>query len=607
MIQLTRIRAENLRLATPRLLLGASLAALGVGAQTATPVLAQTVAPEGVTSSSEEAVALDVIDVYGSGATTEGSGSYAADQAGMTRGVDSVKDVPQSVTVVTQQTIQDQNLTSLAQTMSRTPGIVVSKAGYGFPEFYSRGFIINNYQIDQLGTSYDSGFRPDFDMAIYDRLEVLRGAEALFSGAGEPGGTINLARKRPTESFQASTALSFGSWDDRRIEADVSGPLALDGRLRGRVIGVAQSREFFYSPSDEDKQVAYGILEYELTPTTVISGGASYQRQNGVTWQNGLPTFTDGSQLGLPRDVALTSDWSNREQTISEFFGSVEHGINADWTVKLSAMRQEFDFNYLNLNVAGPVDPVTGSFGPSTAGSERDGNTSNVVDANVAGKFQAWGREHGLVAGFDWRESYGSQLRYLVEPRILPGTLTIDDFPDPDLPEPEVGRLDYGWPEWGSRQQGAYARLDLAATDRMRVVLGGRYGDYHYTSTYEAYDEDGNVIDEETVGYVDSGVFAPYAGLTYAVTPDWTAYASLSEIYKPQANYLTGPFGEGEPLPPITGRNYEIGVKGGLMGGALSTSVALYRIERDGEAIADSRYPRAAGTAIPAATSRRER
>ncbi|MBT0778912.1 hypothetical protein KF941_05590 [Paracoccus sp. pheM1] len=143
-----------------------------------------------------------------------------------------------------------------------------------------------------MGSAYESSFRPDFDMAIHDRAEVLRGAEGLFSGSGEPGGSVNLARKRPSERLQSSIALSYGSWQNRRIEADIGGPLTRDGALRGRLVAW-QDRDFFYSPGDEKKHVLYGVLEYDLTPDTTVSAGVSYQRQKGNKWFLGLPTWDD--------------------------------------------------------------------------------------------------------------------------------------------------------------------------------------------------------------------------------------------------------------------------------------------------------------------------
>ena len=269
--------------ALPGFAAGAGAMALGASLLAAPQmVLAQQATADG--EGADRAVVLDQVTLTATSdatATTEGSGSYATPTASIARGATSLKQVPQTVTVVTRQALEDQNLTTMSDAMRKAPGIVVTQGEGGESSFYSRGFQIKNYQIDGLGTSYDSTYTPDFDMAIYDRLEILRGAEGLFSAAGEPGGTINLARKRPTDEIRSSAAMAAGSWNNRRLEADVCGPLGLDGALRGRLVGVWQDRDFFYKPSEEKKRVLYGILEYDLTPSTTISGGISYQHLSG--------------------------------------------------------------------------------------------------------------------------------------------------------------------------------------------------------------------------------------------------------------------------------------------------------------------------------------
>ena len=541
-------------------------------------------------------VVLDAVTLRAGGATTEGTGRYSTDAASIAGGVESLKELPQTVTVMTDAVLKDQNLTMMSEALVKAPGVVATTDASGNPEFRSRGFVIDNYQIDNLGTSYTSTFRPDFDMAIYDRLEVLRGAEGLFSAAGDPGGTINLVRKRPTDTRRSSVALAYGSWNNRRVEADIGGPITSDGRLRGRMIGVWQDRDYFYSPSDEEKQLLYGILEYDLTPSTTISAAISYQHQYGTRWSTGLPTYTDGSQLDLPRDVALTADWAKRDTTTREFYLSAEHRFNDDWTLKLSAMRQRFDYDYMQLSVGGPVDPATGVFGDPDAFSEDAGNHSDGVDLNISGRFNAWGRDYKLTAGADWRRSDGKQIRNGFVTAFPDGALTVDDFPGLDLPAPVLTGATTGWPAFGAKQQGIYARLDMEVTDKAHVIVGGRYGNYKHREIAESRDEDGNVTSyDSSYRWRADGIFTPYAAVTYDVTPDWTAYASLTEIYRPQSN-KAGPPENPTLLDPITGRNFELGAKGTMLDGALNVSAALYRIERKGEAVEDTRYDDEDGT-----------
>ena len=597
-------RQANLQMTFPAALVAGKQAPAVSGQLTVQQALARLLAATGLEATVEgTSVVVRSIPVASSNATVlpsvavrasridADSSSYAAESASIARGAAALKDVPQSVTVFTSKAIEDQGLTLMSDALVKMTGIVATTDGLGNPEFRSRGFIIDTYQVDNLGTSYTSTFRPDFDLALYDRVELLRGADGLFSAAGEPGGTVNLARKRPTDQLRSTVTLAYGSWNNRRVEADIGGPLALEGRLRGRLVAVRQERDFFYKPADESKQVLYGILEFDLTPSTRISGGISHQHTKGVTWLNGLPTYSDGRQLGLPRDVALTTDWAQRDTTLRETFLAAEHKINSDWSVKLSASRQRYDFDYLQLTVGGPVDPATGLFGNPSAFAEADGNHADTVDLNFSGRFRAWGHQHRLTAGLDWRRSEGKQLRTRFEADFPDGAIGVDDFPGLTLPAPTVYQSDYGWPAFGSTQQGTYARLDLQVSDKVHVILGGRYGNYKYRDVYEDYDEDGQLIERDTsYQWRQSGIFTPYAAVTYALTPAWTTYASLTEVYKPQGNMFAGPPENPTKLDPITGRNHELGIKGSVMDRALNVSAALYRIERNGEAVEDTRY-----------------
>lgn len=90
--------------------------------------------------------------------------------------------------------------------------------------------------------------------------------------------------------------------------------------------------------------------------------------------------------------------------------------------------------------------------------------------------------------------------------------------------------------------------------------------------------------------YEDKGIFTPYLGLVYDLSERWSAYASFAEPYKPQASMFKGP-PPGTPLGPVSGRTYEVGVKGSLLDGRLNTSLALYHIKRNGQAMRDTSYP----------------
>ena len=524
------------------------------------------------------------------GLSTEGTGAYTSRGVSLGKIEQDLKEIPQSVTVLSRQLIDDQHLVNLNELMAQAPGIVVVKDNSAYLSYYARGFRIDNYQVDGVGVRYGSIYRPDFDLAIYDRVELLRGAEGLFSAAGDPSGSINLVRKRPTEAWQGSASVSYGSWQNRRVEADVSGPLAWEGRLRGRLVAAHQDRNFFYSPSDEKKTVRYGVLEADLSPSTLLRAGFSQQKLSGTAWLAGLPTFADGGDVGVARNRALTTRWAHRDQTIRETFATLEQGLGQDWTARLSVTRQRFDVDGLNFSLSGPIDRAARRFALISASGTINGNHADTVDLGVSGHFNLWGRRHQLVAGLDWRKSEAVELGRYADGSYADVTLD-SDLSGSGLAPPTLGGISGGWPGYGAEQKGIYAKLQLQASEALRLIVGGRYGSFKHDEPMYRYDRDGMQTEFVEYRYRDNSIFTPYAGLVFDLGRNWAAYASVTEIYLPQSNYRAGPPEVSRPLDPIDGRNYEVGIKGSLLDARVNTSVALYRIERTGEAAEDPAYP----------------
>jgi outer membrane receptor for ferric coprogen and ferric-rhodotorulic acid len=148
-------------------------------------------------------------------------------------------------------------------------------------------------------TLVDQSQYGDIDMALYGRVEVLRGADGLNAQTGNPSATVNFIRKRPTYQFQASGDISYGSWDTKRIDVDVSGPLNKAGTVAGRLVAVHEDGNSYIDRYQPTKDIVYGVVEANLTPSTLATVGFSYQKNHsrGAQW-GGLPLLdADGSQL----------------------------------------------------------------------------------------------------------------------------------------------------------------------------------------------------------------------------------------------------------------------------------------------------------------------
>ncbi len=235
---------------------------------------------------------------------TEGSGSYATNAVSIGgKTPTNPREVQQSVSVLTAERIKDQNINNLTDAMAQSTGITLVQSDGTQTNIYSRGFEIKNVQTDGGAAGYVNGYGSWLlpDMAAYDHVELLRGADGLFAGTGDAGGTVNLVRKRPLDHNQIVVDLSGGSWNHYRAQLDATGPIGWGGRLRARVVAARESQDYFYDIAWKRSYAFYGIVEVDLTPSTLVSVGANIQDVDNNPFYYGLPRYSTGADLGLPR------------------------------------------------------------------------------------------------------------------------------------------------------------------------------------------------------------------------------------------------------------------------------------------------------------------
>lgn len=201
------------------------------------------------------------VNGQGLGATTEGTGSYTTGSTNTaTKLALSLRETPQSVTVITRKRMDDQNIQSLT-TSAHGDRYHLTKIGTDRSTYYSRGFEISDLQYDGIPTNISENYSMDVmstsNMAIYDRVEVVRGANGLMQGTGNPSAAINLVRKRPTQDFRLGAELGAGSWDNYRGQVDVSGPLTPTGNVRGRAVAYYNNANSYRDGSERDNQLLY--------------------------------------------------------------------------------------------------------------------------------------------------------------------------------------------------------------------------------------------------------------------------------------------------------------------------------------------------------------
>ncbi|WP_448089726.1 TonB-dependent siderophore receptor [Pseudomonas azerbaijanoccidentalis] len=513
------------------------------------------------------------------GLTTEDTGSYTTGATTTATKLPlTIRETPQSVTVVTRQQMDDQGSKSVGDVLRNTPGVTMQKYDSDRTEFSTRGFAITNFQYDGVNIPYDGvyGENPNNsdDSASLDRIEVIKGSTGLMTGAGDPAATVNLVRKKPTKEFKASVSGTVGSWDNYRTEGDISGPLNDSGSVRGRFVGALQDKDSYIDHYSQKKDLYYGILEADLTDDTLLTLGVdkSSATPRGSSWTGNSPFFSDGGRTDFSRSFNPGSDWSRRDFDSTTYFASLEQALANDWKLKATLDQKTTDHDtQLASASGGNPDRATGEGMFFYWGRWEGHRVQNTADINVSGPVSLGGREHELVAGFMTSHSRQTGATYDTSAfELVPGNIFDWEGHIAKQEFPKNGKY-----ERTQSQNGAYLATRLRPTDDLSFILGGRVSTFKYNEDYTYYP--GASLADTHASYKEHGVVTPYAGVVYDLDDTYSVYASYTSIYQPQI-YKDA---SGKTLEPVEGDSYETGLKAAYFEGKLNASLAFFRIEQD--------------------------
>ncbi|MCD7097988.1 ferric-rhodotorulic acid/ferric-coprogen receptor FhuE [Stenotrophomonas sp. MMGLT7] len=487
----------------------------------------------------------------------------------------SAREIPQSVSIISHQRIEDQGLDDIIDVLSNTTGVSNTRSDSERFEFYARGFYIDNYQFDGIPTTMVQNWSygdSALDLALYDRVEVVRGATGLLTGAGNPSASVNLIRKHAdSHELTGTVSVTAGSWGRTRSTVDVTTPLNASGSVRARVIGSYLDTDSYVDRYSQQKTLGYAVIDADLGENTQLSVGYDYQKKQSddVTW-GGFPLwYSDGSRTRYSRSFNPASDWTFWDTTTKRAFATVQHDFAGGWKVKANATHDQTDVTdklfYPYYTIYG-FDKDTGAGVVPYSGYYVTQRKVDGLDGYADGPFRLFGREHELMAGVSYnRRRYINTGTYSFPANedgtgyyTLPTYLgwTGSEYAEPDWePLAEYGRGTV-------TQKAAYAAVRLSLADPLKLIAGARYTDWK---------SEGEDADRQ------HKVTTPYAGLVYDFDDTWSAYASYTDIFQPQtARDINGSY-----LDPVTGKSYEVGVKAAWFDDRLNASLSVFRIEQD--------------------------
>ncbi|MET0282445.1 MAG: TonB-dependent siderophore receptor [Steroidobacteraceae bacterium] len=487
------------------------------------------------------------------------------------------RDIPNSVSVVTAQAIEDQNLTTVDAALATVTGITVVPNTDGQSQFRARGYPMALMNDGVPAYSSLSGYQ-QLDIAVYERIEVLRGPTGLLQGTADPGGSINLVSKRPTTHFRLNGSLTAGSWDSRRGVVDLGGALDQSGSLRARGVVAYQQRDSYVDFNRNDRRVGYGTLEWDPYAGTSLFASAAWQDDHTVAAYFGLPALSDGSFLDVPRSTTVAAPWSRSNWRISQYRAGGSRQMGRGWIAQLvwTDANQNLLFHDAVSQDAVRLSDSTLPFGRRHYDTDY---RRRAVDLFVSGPFRLFGRTHSLVAGYNSdrysstsvgvERTTGAAIRLPFAQRAL--------VPDFNLPAESGSQNE-------SSQHGFYVQTRLKPLESVTLLAGTRL------SEFNAYRRDvaPSVPRPRTSAGALSGEWVPYAGLIVGVRNNVSVYGSYASVFLPQSTQLRA---GGTALPPRVGAQYEIGAKAEFLGGRIQASAAAFRLRDRNRALADAANP----------------
>jgi iron complex outermembrane recepter protein len=493
---------------------------------------------------------------------TGGRDGYRVPNASVgTRTDTPLRDIPQSIQVIPQQVIRDQQVTSLGEALQNVSGISRTSSSQQFFEgFTIRGFE-SGRNILRNGLLDDTTRAPSFEPSGIERLEVLKGPASVLYGNGLLGGVINLVTKQPlSEPYYAVTG-SAGNFDFYRGAFDISGPLTEDRKVLYRLNAAALSEESFIDFFSRQRYYISPVISWQVSDRTKLTFDLEYLDQNkpyyfGIPIQGSILSNPNGE---IPRNRTFGERDDEEDTTTFRVGYDLEHRFSDNWqlrnTFRASFLRLERDFFY-SASLARDNRTVNRV---NTVQDFRDDYYN--VDTYVSGRFTTGSIQHQLVAGINYNN---------LTTRVPFGetrTAAAIDLFNPVYGNRTIGNRTFLTQDFRRTidSYGFYIQNQITFADNLKVLLGGRF-DILSASRNES-------PNFPRFSQTDDA-FSPRAGIVYQPIPPISLYASFSQSFQQPIGLGSAPNPE-----PERGTQYEVGVKVDF-NDKLAATLAFYDLAR---------------------------
>jgi len=515
---------------------------------------------------------------------------YVATRSGTGTKTDTpLREIPQSISVITREEMRDQGVQTLQDALRYTAGVVAD--GYGIDSRTDTPLIRGI-----TATEYLDGLRRTFNYYIYDyridpyfmeRIEVLRGPTSVLYGQAEVGGIVNSISKRPQQEQYSEITAEYGTFDFKQVKFDTTGAITADGNWSYRLTGLARDAETQVNFVDDDRMALQPAITWQPQDDTSITLLGHFQKDHTGSTQQFLPhvgtIFPNARGNFIPWDAFVGEPSDKYDTDVASGTLIVEHDFNDALTLRNNTRYTDIH-NIYNAQYPGffftgvpYLTPQQNTIDRAVQLTDTDTQIFNS-DTNLEAQFETGVLSHKLLGGFDYAD-FRAQQRLGLAMNLTPFNVynpvygqpaTLFDVLCEPGPVAEVPLCDQ--PDQHVRQMGFYVQDQLRLSNWI-AVLGARH----------------DRVDNSTEGSpTQKDTATSYrAGLMYELPFGLTPYVSYTESFVPEVGLTFG----GSTFDPRQGEMVEVGFKYQSPGADFTINGAVYDITESNRLASDPAHP----------------
>jgi iron complex outermembrane recepter protein len=473
-------------------------------------------------------------------------------------------DLPQSVMVVNESLIRDQQAQRLSDVIKNVNGVYLATTRASTQESFSaRGYAFSNTNMFKNGSRINSGAMPE--MSSLERVEILKGSTAILYGNVAPGGIVNMVTKQPKFNWGGEVSMRAGSYDLYKPSVDVYGPIAKN--IAFRVNGTYESARSFRDVVSSERYYFNPSLLFKLGSKTELLVQGDYLNHE-FTPDFGIGSIDNRTITPVSRNTFFGAPWQYAKTKQGTAGFTVRHTLNSNWNLTVNGSYQNYKRDYFSTE---RIQAAANGDWSRPLGRQNTEEDYFIGQVDLNGKFNTGKIGHTLLAGVDADRYLTKAYTYTLASTTYDVINLLDPdkyVPRTDMPTATATRFT----ETPVARVGVYVQDLVSLSSKFKLLAGIRW------SLQEAKRIDTTFLatnTKNTGGVIKTDkAFSPRVGLVYKLREATSLFVSYANSFS--VNSGTDVYGNA--LSPSIIDQFEAGIKNDFFNGFLSVNVTAYRI-----------------------------